>query len=167
MATYYLMIGAPAAGKSFYVEEFRRAGCVVVSPDDIRDKHRVSAQESYALAKQQIIEALRTGEDVVLDATNVKPVSRLLSIQAGKPYAKRIVGVWLDTPFDLCVRRHRERLTKGPISARYATEKLYEEVIKEYCQILEENPPQLSEGFDEIRRIASNPPVSKREPHRR
>lgn len=156
MSTYYILIGAPGSGKSVYAKKLAQKGCRVVSPDAIRDSRGVGIEKSYEMAKKEIKEALVANEDAALDATNISREKRALSINIGKPYADKIIGIWLDTPFNICVKRHFERIKKDVISERYATEIgniPYEKIIERYCLQLAGNIPDTSEGFDEITRV--------------
>ena len=153
MVVYYLTIGAPRAGKSTYVSQLV---CQKVSPDKIRDELGVTIQESYNIALMQIEKTLKKGEDVLLDATNQTEKKRRNMIAVGKPYASRIIGIWLNTPAELCIERHFQRMASGETSERYTKENQepFEDIIRRYCEILEKEPPTLDEGFDEIIIIA-------------
>jgi predicted kinase len=143
MSTYYFMVGIPGSGKSTSAAKF---GCKVVCPDTIRQTHRVGSPEAFAMARQQIKSALEAGEDVVFDATNTLRVHRVEMINAGKPYADRVVCVWMDTPLEVCISRHLERMRRG------IRVTLPVPVIERIANQLADNPPDSSEGFDEIKR---------------
>lgn len=149
MGIYYLNIGAPGAGKSTYVD---RLLCKKVSPDKIRDEQKITIQASYDVAIARIKETLMNGEDVLLDATNQTSRKRRNMIAVGKLHADRVVGIWLNTPVEICVRRHIQRMASGETSERYTKEnqESFEDIIQRYCEALEKEPPTLDEGFDEI-----------------
>lgn len=153
MPVYYVLIGAPGSGKSVYA---KRLNCRIVSPDTIRDNQRIGVKQSYTIARKEIEEALRAGIDVAMDATNTTRENRILSINVGKPYADKVIGIWLDTPYEVCVSRHLKRINgMTMISERYTDEVggvPYEEIIRKYCLQLADIP-DVSEGFDKLVRI--------------
>lgn len=140
------MIGIPGSGKSTYAESL---GCRVVSPDTVREICRVDSPEAFSIARSLIAASLIAGESVVFDATNTIWQYRAENIVAGKPYADRVVCVWMDTPLEVCLARHHTRQEQGIRTT------LPDSVIVRMAQQLRDNPPELSEGFDEIRRIKS------------
>lgn len=144
MATFYFMIGIPGSGKSTYAASL---GCRVVCPDAIRETYGTNDEQSFVIARHEIRTALQRWENVVLDATNTIRIWRAERIAIGKPYADRVVCIFMDTPLEVCIARHLERMKRG-IRAT-----LLVEVIKRMARQLADNPPELSEGFDEIRRI--------------
>lgn len=153
MATYYLTVGAPGAGKSTYISQIE---CRKVSPDKIRDERKIGIRESYDEALSIIEITLRNGGDVLLDATNQTASKRRNMIAVGKPYADKIVGIWLNTPVELCVQRHNQRMAGGEKSERYTKENSepFEDIIRRYCATLDKEPPTLEEGFDEIIKVS-------------
>lgn len=144
MVTYYFMIGIPGSGKSTHAASL---GCRIICPDTIREKYRVGSPEAFAIARQEIKSALEAGEDVVFDATNTLRIHRADMINAGKPYADKVVCVWMDVPLDVCIARHISRMQQGVRTS------LPVAVIERMANQLAENPPDISEGFDEILRI--------------
>ena len=144
MPIYYLMVGIPGSGKSTYVADL---GCRIVCPDTIREVHQVGSPEAFAIARQQIKEALEAGKDVVFDATNTLHQYRAEMIAAGNSYADKTICIWMDVPIEVCIARHLERMNSGVRTT------LPIEVSERMSGQLVDNPPDLSEGFDEIRRI--------------
>lgn len=53
----------------------------------------------------------------------------------------------MDTPLNVCITRHHERMKQGIRMT------LLDEGIVRMSEQLADNPPELSEGFDEIHRI--------------
>lgn len=144
MAVYYFMIGIPGSGKSTYAESL---GCRIVCPDDIREAGIRDSAEAFEVSRMMIAHLLSQGENVVFDATNTLRQYRAETIAAGKPHADRVVCVWMDTPLEVCIARHYERVQHGVRTT------LPDSVIVRMSEQLADNPPELSEGFDEIVRI--------------
>lgn len=148
MPVYYFLIGIPGSGKSGLAEALTVSqGCQVVCPDTIRDAHCVASPEAFTIASREITALLRQGRDVVFDATNTIRRHRAEMIAAGKPYADKVVCIWMDTPLEVCIARHHERMRQGIRTT------LPDEVIMRMAQQLAANPPDPSEGFNEIIRI--------------
>lgn len=148
MPTYYFMVGIPASGKSTYA---RPLGCRVVCPDEIRKQHPDwNGDQVFEFARQEVAVTLQTGADVVLDATATIRRWRASDIAAGKPYATRVVCIWMDTPLDVCLFRNDERIQRDGFVNIPASE------VERMARQLTANPPDLSEGFDEIIRVELN-----------
>lgn len=148
MSVYYFMIGIPGSGKSGLAEALAVSqGCRVVCPDTIREAHCVGFPEAFAIAYREIGALLREGENVVFNATNTIRRHRAEMIAAGKPYADKVVCIWMDTPLDVCLARHHEQMEHGVRTT------LLDEVIVRMSKQLAADPPDPSEGFDEIIRI--------------
>lgn len=145
MATYYFMIGIPGSGKSTYAASL---GCRVVCPDNIREERGWAPDDNRAfpIAIRQIIVELKAGRDVVFDATNTLRQFRVSNIAAGKRYADKVVCIYMDTPSMICVWQNLER-------GRQGGRRIPPDVMERMARELTDNPPELSEGFDEIRRI--------------
>lgn len=148
MSTFYFMVGIPGSGKSTFAASL---GCRVVCPDTIRETHRVGSPEAFAIAQQEIRSTLIAGEDVVFDATSTLRIYRAETINASKPYADKVVCIWMDVPLEVCIARHLERMKSGVRTT------LPVPVIERMSRQLADNPPDLSEGFDEIQRKGVEP----------
>lgn len=144
MSTYYFLVGIPGSGKSTYAKSL---GCRIVCPDEIREAGIRDDAEVFEIARMMISHLLQTGVDVVFDATNTLRQYRAETIAAGKSYADHVVCIWIDTPLDVCIARHHARMRRG------IRPTLRDEGIIRMAQQLADNPPDLSEGFDEIKRI--------------
>lgn len=145
MPTYYFMVGIPNSGKSTYAKSL---GCRVICPDEIRKQHpEWNGDQVFELARREIIEALKAGKDVVLDASATIRRWRARDIAVGKPYADRVVCLWMDTPLEVCLRRNNERIQRdGHV-------KIPQSEIKRMAGNLASNLPELSDGFDKIIRV--------------
>ncbi len=156
MAVYYILVGSLGAGKSTIRKQFDF--CKIVCPDDYRDECRVDVKTAYDMARKEIPKLLQAGNDVLLDATNAYPEKRIGMINIGKPFASEVICIWMDTPKELCLARHEERLARMIANKedihRYENQaKPIADIIVDYCDALRDHPPNLLEGFNQIIRI--------------
>lgn len=79
-----------------------------------------------------------TGKDVVYDATNLKASYRVEFLDTLRLLNCKKVCVFVDTPFEVCVKRNEERERTVP-----------KEAMDRMKRFLE--PPTFAEGWDEIR----------------
>lgn len=138
--TVYITVGIPGCGKSTYIETSqRRRGIIkatprlVLSSDAIR--HELTGDMSYQgkngqvfkLLHERLEEAVRWDQDVIVDATNLKPSSRAnLARIADWHMAERIA--WLfTTPIDICLLRNRARERVVPDQAMERMAKQFEQ----------------------------------------
>jgi predicted kinase len=146
VSVYYFLIGIPGSGKSHLAKRLaEETGAIIVCPDDIRISHRVRSERAFEVAREEIALNLQSGRDVIFDATNTIRKWRGQNILAGKQTGVRVACCVMDTPLEWCLERQRRRVAQG--------EKvdLPENVIRRMANQLVDNPPELSEGFDEIR----------------
>ena len=147
MPTYYFMVGIPASGKSTHAASL---GCTVICPDEIRREHPDwSGDRVFELARALVSEVLLAGRDVALDATATIRCWRTRDIAAGKPYANRVVCIWMDTPLEICLRRNSQRIQRDNCVRvpPHEIERMYRNLAM--------NIPDLSEGFDEIVQVTT------------
>jgi predicted kinase len=135
MPTVYMGIGVPGAGKTTYWKKFltdHRA--VYVCPDD--SQHPVVWEKAF----DQVQAALASGQDVIVDGASIGVKHRREDIAKYRGWgADKIIGYWFKTPLELSEQRNRERdkaIPEGVIPTVYAR--------------LEQQPPELADGFDEI-----------------
>jgi predicted kinase len=149
MPTVYMGIGVPGAGKTTYWKKFltdHRA--VYVCPDEIREelygdyRFRDDSQHPVVWEKafDQVQAALASGQDVIVDGASIGVKHRREDIAKYRGWgADKIIGYWFKTPLELSEQRNRERdkaIPEGVIPTVYAR--------------LEQQPPELADGFDEI-----------------
>lgn len=147
--TVYMGIGIPGAGKTSYWRQFRQTHDVAyVCPDEIREelygdyRYRDDSQHPVVWERvfEQVKAALAEGRDVIVDGASIGRPHRVSDIKLYRQYgAKRIVGYWFQTP--LAVAEQRNRLRAKPIP---------EGVLPAVQARLEQQLPDLSDGFDEI-----------------
>lgn len=103
-----LLIGIPGCGKSTWIKNNKSKweNTVVVSPDEIRKQllgdvsDQTKNSEIWKFAKLFAIESLKSGSNVIIDATNTDNVNRILwveSIQEEVDF-KRIALVFYVSP---------------------------------------------------------------------
>lgn len=136
---FTMLVGLPGSGKSTFIKAYKG---VIVSTDAIREELFGSEDDQTANARvfdvalKRVIAAIKEGEDVVLDATNVVS-KRRISFLKQLPYCKKRALV-IATPYDECLKRNAARDRKVP-----------EEVIKRMYMSFD--MPAEYEGFDEVR----------------
>ena len=81
---------------------------------------------------------------IVLDSTFVEPERRWQILQIAKQYGVPVIAVWMDTEWDVCVKRN---------AARPADRKVPVEVMQGMYQKLFDHRPTEAEGFAEVRRV--------------
>ncbi len=139
-------IGQPAAGKTTYLKRLaQELGAFYISPDDLREeqlgdyrdysKNDEIWDEIYA----KVDRALAEGKDVVVDGAGINPMYRKMDIARYRPKAKRVVAYKFETPLNVSLERNTKR--ERPIP---------EKDINRAYAIMQANPVQLNEGFDEI-----------------
>lgn len=149
MRTFRIMIGAPASGKSSAAKRIREyQNDFVICPDLIRGVHPTWSQKKvFGCAFQRLFDATGRGRSILLDSTAANVLHRIQAIKFGRSRECRVIGIWLDTPLEMCIQRHQQR------SALVSQVTLTPEIISAYHGWLTKCPPTLSEGFDELHRI--------------
>lgn len=131
MQELVILVGRPASGKSRVSEEFTRdntgteARYLVLHGDD--PSHRTESKFLRA-----VVEGLRSGKSVVVDATNGTAKKRAKFCEAAKKAVRGPLLVrclWLDTPLDICRVRNKVRpqSQQVPPVAYAAYEKRFEQ----------------------------------------
>lgn len=146
--TIYFMIGIPGAGKSTLARKL----CDLIGHDihyENMDTRRIAKpgankvglwHESFAAVKEC---NQQPGTSIVIDNTNLLYRLRLPYFKAlhATPLKnkKRIVGIWLQTPLDVCLERNATRVgnAKVPVNVIHNMHKIFQQ-------------PKLTEGFDRI-----------------
>lgn len=141
-------IGMPGAGKTTILKPLAdRHGLAYVSRDDIRqelfgnpilqkDKDRV-----WKEADRRTQSALATGTSLAYDATFAEQQKRRDFVKSLRDMGwKRIIGFYVDTPSEVARERNQNR--EHVVSD--------DEMQKFFIEPLEEHPPSLEDGFDEL-----------------
>lgn len=108
------LMGIPGSGKSTLAAAL--PNLVLVSPDNNRKlltgrkEDQSRNDEAFALAYQQLHDALTEGKDVVWDATNIHADARAGILRAASTYNAETRLIVIRTPFEECKARNAERL---------------------------------------------------------
>ena len=149
LPTLYMMCGLPGSGKSSWARKIRDSAedgrAEIHSSDALRAELFGDAtwhgNEKYLFSTlhQNIENCLRSGRSAVYDATNLRASFRRKYLntleKTGLQFHK--VCVFVDTPYEECLRRNAARERIVP-----------EEVIASMAQILKR--PAREEGWDKI-----------------
>lgn len=144
MQFFYMMVGLPGSGKSWYAGN-KLLNAVVHSSDAIREEilGDVADQSNQQLVFQtlhdRVLSDLRAGRDVVYDATNIDYKRRMGFLQRVTAVNPQIwkVCVFMATPYDKCVERNKSRDRTVPESV---IDRMYRKI----------DIPMKAEGWDEI-----------------
>ena len=144
MQTFYMMVGIPGSGKSFFAERVHNA--VVHSSDAIRaevlgDENDQTKQELvFQTLHERVFRELADGKNVVYDATNINYKRRMAFLQ--QINAMRIPSLWtvcvfMAVPYETCIERNNNRERSVP-------EAVIHKMYKKF------DIPMKAEGWDEI-----------------
>lgn len=147
MATLYMLVGVPGAGKTTWIKN-NKNNAVVLSTDDYIEAVAAKQGKTYndvfkdamggatANLKRELNKAVAADQDIIWDQTNLTVKSRRDKLkQIPDNYTK--VAVFFSVPPDL-----RDRLASRPGKT------IPDPVILTMIQQL--TPPSKEEGFDEI-----------------
>lgn len=164
-ATYVIMGGGPATGKSYTIKKGKivlpgEGNHVKIDSDDIKGKlpeyqEMLSKQdekaagyaheESSALAKRIQEISLSLNYHTVLDGTgDGSPNSLKGKIELGKAKGYKVIGEYCTTPTDLAVERATDRAER---TGRHVDE----EVIRDTHKNVSKRVLEFAQAFDEIR----------------
>lgn len=149
MVKLIMLIGIPGSGKTTYSKELsERYSAKVISSDKVRQLYvGIDEKEVFPTVYKLCVEELKSGKNVILDATHITPKVRKRTFDALDAYgiAYDKVAIFVDTPVEECIRRVEIR-NQNP-------EELFLplEVISSYGQNI--IPPNVDEGFMEIQVI--------------
>ncbi len=143
----FMMIGCPGSGKSYEAERIARLeDAVIVSSDAIRgelygdESCQNNPKRVFELVDKRVREALESGKNVIMDATNITGRHRARWVTKMKTDGIKMIAVVMETPLDLCLERQNLRDRKVP-----------EDVICRMHWNLQ--GPTKEEGWDEIRLV--------------
>jgi len=144
----YLCIGAPGSGKSVWSKKFVEddPGTMRVCPDEFRaifgfgeGDQTVSARAFFA-TYDALGNYLRTGKDVVVDATNMYPKTRKKFLQIARGHGALTTAVVFEMDKATLLERNKKRGEEG---GRNVPENVIDDMLSKY------QPPFPNE-FDEV-----------------
>lgn len=125
-AEMHFMVGMPGSGKSTAAEAIRRLDVVdlIINPDSIREEMLRGKNtpdpyfdasiepQVWAKTKAQIRKALKRGERVLLDSTNLVPDNWKRWKKYGEEFDAPVIAHVIETPYEECYIRNlgRERV---------------------------------------------------------
>lgn len=139
-STVYVLIGCPASGKTTHAVDLNET---VVSSDKIREELygdesiQGNSREVFEVFYNKARKIVSTGDNVILDATNLTKENRRHIFEALKDYPCRYIAVRHEVPLESLLRRNKLRDRQVPESTIKRMYKQYE-------------PPSMDEGFEEI-----------------
>lgn len=140
-----LLVGYPASGKSTHIRAYG-AYPVVICPDEFR---MIITGRDYFAPLEEIVWfsvkitariLLSQKRDIIVDATNLTAGQRAVWVRMAKEYGMDIDCVWLNVPFEECLRRNNERQRVVPV-----------EVMEQMKATFQ--PPTFEEGFSRCTEI--------------
>lgn len=149
MQELIMLVGLVASGKSTVSEKYKNSGYRVHSSDALREEllGDINSQNSNDVVFKELFrrcrEDLKSGYNVVFDATNLSSKKRISSLNQIKIKELRevefkTVAELIMCPYNECIDRNKKRDRKVP-----------QEVIERMYKSFQ--VPVLGEGFDEIR----------------
>lgn len=140
----HFLIGPPGCGKSTLATQLIQLEptAKIVSTDQIRCElfGDESIQGDWSIIESNVLAkirgAIQAKQPVIYDATNSKKKWRILLLRQIADEQVQWIAWYLQTPLAICKAWNKQRTRQVP-----------ELVIEEFFQSLQENPPQLAEGF--------------------
>lgn len=121
MTNFYMLIGLPGCGKSFYAKKLsEETGAIIHSSDAIKEElfnsEEVQAESSkvFEFLHRRIKEDLAKGSDAIYDAINMHSKRRRAFLQELKKYNCKKATVFIATPYEKCLEQNKLRKRKVP-----------------------------------------------------
>ena len=121
MQTVYILIGAPACGKTQWaLSNAKRLGAIVLAADAARDEIRRAGGDPFdgdrvfAVLDRRLREQLAMGQSSIIDATHWRREYRAYAVDAAREVKARVIGVWFDVPLEVCLLRNDGRMGSSP-----------------------------------------------------
>lgn len=156
-----MFVGIPASGKSTRSAAYREQGYLVLSSDEIREsllegmpleglpekeKTRLNSQV-FEIIRRKTAEALKRGQSVVVDATNLSRKRRMSFLGQFERFPCVKKCILFITPAEICLERNRRRTG----NARVSEEGMQRMLCNFEC-------PNYWEGWDEIIPVMDSTP---------
>jgi len=121
LTTIYATIGAPASGKSTFINNYsKQNGLIVVCPDTIRERltgsesNQYKNAEVFLVAAQELCVELKAGRDVCFDATNTTDKNRKIVYKLAEITGSKIVWHVFKRPLETLLKQNQQRSRKVP-----------------------------------------------------
>lgn len=141
MATLYLMVGIPGAGKTTYTKR-RLSKAIRIGSDDIRKElfgkelTLKGYRNVHRILQRRAVRHLTNGQDVVIDCMNASVRARKVYFQLLPPNSS-IVAIYLDTSLRVALQNNRRRRRQVPPAG----------IFWNWLRI---RKPKKTEGFDRV-----------------
>lgn len=145
MGKVFILVGVPASGKSTWAENYigNHPNTLILSSDVLRkeyyenDNIQGNPAFIFKLMRERLDNYLKTGYNVIIDATNMNRKNRKEYFAIAKKYNAETNAIVFATPYETCLRRNEERGRKVP-------ESIIERMISRF------EIPTRSEGFNTV-----------------
>ena len=144
MSKFYMMIGLPASGKSTEAKKIAKENNAIIHASDLLREElfgTADIQEDNELVftelHKRIKTDLRSGKNVIYDATNISYKRRKAFLQEIQKIDCPKIAVFIATPYEDCLKNNQQRERKVP---EYVIAKMYKNFYI----------PQMYEGWDKI-----------------
>lgn len=124
MSKFVMLCGLPASGKSTYCEQYKHnKDWVVLSSDEIRIEFgdvndQSKNEEVFKILHQRVKDNLKTGKNVIYDATNLNRKRRIHFLQNElRGISCEKICVLFATPYEMCCARNFARDRQVPVEA--------------------------------------------------
>lgn len=141
MATVYVLVGLPGAGKTTYAKTMLK-NTVILGTDMIRKEYygKEMTPRGYVRVRRELVrrvaKATAAGRDVAVDCTNLTKKRRRRLLLA-LPEGCRVIAVWIKTPLIQALKNNAARSRHVPVPGILFLNLLLQE-------------PDASEGFYEV-----------------
>lgn len=111
----FVMIGVPGSGKSTFAQSLKSHHIKVFSSDEYREKLfgdaniQTNPKLVFDTMYGDAIRAIKDGNSIVIDSTNVKSRDRKNIIKKFTNYTHSIIAICMTTPISECVVRDNNR----------------------------------------------------------
>lgn len=153
----YVLVGAPNCGKTTWTKQFlsnQKEDYVIISSDDIIEELSAKDGLNYShgwakyinqatsMMKQNFYNAVKNGQNIIYDQTNMSSKKRMSILQGLDNYEKIAVVFECDTK--TLFQRNKQRAEK---TGKFIPEDVIINMLTRYT------PPSKKEGFDKIIKI--------------